>query len=180
MLARLLACCKIYVQAQGWGEELSYLTAGRGKVLDRDYRDIVAGLSLACFGLAAAAYALSKYSMGTITRMGPGMMPVSLGVILIGFGLMIAIPAAFRKGEAVEANFRPLIVLSISIISFALMIETVGLVPAVFSTVVIATFAERQVPISRAVLLGSAMALLTWSIFILGLGLPIATFDWPF
>jgi hypothetical protein len=60
------------------------------------------------------------------------------------------------------------------------MIETVGLVPAVFSTVVIATFAERQVPILKAAMLGSAMALLTWSLFILGLGLPISSFDWPF
>jgi uncharacterized membrane protein YidH (DUF202 family) len=65
-------------------------------VLDRDYRDIVAGLGLAGFGLAAAAYALSNYSMGTITRMGAGMMPVSLGVILVGFGLLIAIPAVYN------------------------------------------------------------------------------------
>ena len=76
-------------------------TDGRGKVLDRDYRDIVAGLGLTLFGVAAALYALSKYSMGTVSRMGPGMMPVSLGVILATFGLGIAIPALFRKGDAV-------------------------------------------------------------------------------
>lgn len=149
-------------------------------MLDRDYRDIGAGIALAGFGLAAVVYALSKYSMGTITRMGPGMMPVSLGVILVVFGLLIATPALFRKGQSVSVNFRPLIVLSISIISFAVMIETVGLVPAVFSTVVIATFSENQVSILRAAMLGASMALLTWAIFILGLGLPIATFDWPF
>jgi hypothetical protein len=153
---------------------------GRGKLLNRDYRDIVAGLGLAGFGMLTAAYAVSKYSMGTITRMGAGMMPVSLGVILTVFGIVIAVPAMFRKGPAVDANFRPLIVLSISIISFGLMIETVGLVPAVFSTVVIATFAENQVSILHAMFLGAVMALLTWAIFILGLGLPIATFDWPF
>lgn len=149
-------------------------------MLDRDYRDIGAGIALVGFGLAAAVYALSHYSMGTITRMGPGMMPVSLGVILAIFGLFIAIPALFRKGQVVAVNVRPLIVLSLSIVSFAVMIETVGLVPAVFSTVVIATFAENQVPILRAALLGASMAFITWAIFIFGLGLPIATFDWPF
>lgn len=149
-------------------------------MLDRDYRDIGVGAALAGFGLAAVVYALFNYSMGTITRMGPGMMPVSLGVILVVFGLFIAVPALFRKGQSVSVNFRPLVVLSISIVSFAVMIETAGLVPAVFSTVVIATFAENQVSILKAALLGAAMALLTWAIFILGLGLPIATFDWPF
>ena len=51
---------------------------GRGNVLKRDYRDIVAGVALSVFGLSAAVYAVSKYSMGTIKRMGPGMAPVSL------------------------------------------------------------------------------------------------------
>jgi len=155
-------------------------TTGRGKVLDRDYRDIISGLVLTLFGVAAAGYALSKYSLGTVSRMGPGMMPVSLGVILAVFGLVIAVPALFRKGEAATLRLRPLIVLSICIVCFALMIETLGLIPAVFSTAVIATFAEKQVPLGRAVILGAAMALLTWAIFILGLGLPIPSVDWPF
>ena len=43
-------------------------------MLKRDYRNIIAGAGLSVFGLAAAAFALSKYSMGTISRMGPGMM----------------------------------------------------------------------------------------------------------
>jgi hypothetical protein len=149
-------------------------------VLDRDYRDIVAGLGLTLTGSAATLYALSKYSLGTVSRMGPGMMPVALGVILAGFGLVIAVPALFRKGEAAELKLRPLLVLSACIVSFAVMIETVGLVPAVFTTAVVATFAEAEVPLVKAVMLGAALSLLTWAIFILGLGLPIPSFDWPF
>lgn len=149
-------------------------------MLDRDYRDIFAGLGLTLIGGAAAIYALSKYALGTVSRMGPGMMPVSLGVILAVFGLAIAIPALFRKGEAAELRLRPLIILSICILCFALMIETVGLVPAVFSATVIATFAETRVPLVRALILGAALSLLTWAIFILGLGLPIPSFDWAF
>ncbi|MGO4917313.1 tripartite tricarboxylate transporter TctB family protein [Pseudogemmobacter sp. W21_MBD1_M6] len=149
-------------------------------MLDRDYRDIVAGLGLTLIGVAAALYALSKYSMGTVSRMGPGMMPVSLGVILAVFGLSIAIPALFRKGAPSDLRLRPLIVLCICIVCFALMIETLGFVPAVFSTVVIATFAENRVPLTRALILGAGLALLTWAIFILGLGLPISSFDWAF
>lgn len=153
---------------------------GRGKVLKRDYRDIVAGVALSVFGLSAAVYAVSKYSMGTIKRMGPGMTPVSLGVILAIFGIVIAFPALSRKGQSVAPRFRSWIALSTSIICFALMIDTLGLVPAVFSTAIIATFAEKQISLKQATILGAALSFVTWAIFILGLDLPIAAFDWRF
>ncbi len=149
-------------------------------MLDRDYRDIIAGLGLTLTGSVAALYALFNYNLGTFGRMGPGMMPVSLGIVLAGFGLVIAIPALSRRGEAAQLKLRPMIVMSISILSFALMIETVGIVPAVFFTTVIATFSETRVPLGWALVLGSGMTLSTWIIFILGLGLPIPSIDWPF
>ncbi len=149
-------------------------------MLDRDYRDIVAGLLLTATGSAAAAYAFTHYAMGTIKRMGPGMMPVSLGIILAVFGLAIAIPALVRKGAKVDIAIRPFVVVTLSILAFALLIESAGLLPSVFATVVIATFAERTVSIVNALILGAALALLTWAIFILGLGLPMAAIRWPF
>ncbi|AQZ53846.1 tripartite tricarboxylate transporter TctB family protein [Martelella mediterranea] len=149
-------------------------------MLDRDYRDIFTGLALALIGGFAALYAAQHYSLGTVSRMGPAMVPVSLGVILAGFGLSIAIPGFLKKGDAIVLPFRPFLVISGSILAFAFTIETLGLVPAVFLTVVIATFAEKRVPLVSALLLGASMAFLTWAIFILGLGLPIHSFDWPF
>ncbi|WP_438363055.1 tripartite tricarboxylate transporter TctB family protein [Nioella halotolerans] len=149
-------------------------------MLDRDYRDIVAGLGLTLAGVAAAAYAGSNYAMGTVSRMGPGMMPVALGVTLAAFGLMISVPALFRKGDTVVLKPRPLVVMSISIIGFALMIETVGIVPAVFFTTVFATFSETRVRLGAALILGAGMTFATWALFIVGLNLPIPAFDWPF
>lgn len=151
-----------------------------GEELERNYRDAFAGLSLAIFGGAAVLYALSKYPMGTVTRMGPGMMPVTLGAILLVFGIIIAVPALFQRGERVELRFRALIVLSASILSFALMIREFGLVPSVFATTLIATFAESKVTLVRALILSASTALLTWSIFILGLGLTLPSYRWPF
>lgn len=149
-------------------------------MLDRDYRDIFAGLALIVMGVAAALYALSNYNLGTFSRMGPGMMPVSLGIILAVFGLLIAFPALTRRGDTISVKLRPIIVMSVSILSFALMVETLGIVPAVFFTTVIATFSETRVPLVWALVLGAGMTLLTWGIFILGLGLPIPSFDWPY
>lgn len=148
--------------------------------MERNYRDIVGGLSLSVFGGAVVIYGLSNYTMGTVTRMGPGMMPVVLGSILLVFGVLIAAPALFQKGERVELRFRPLIVLSASILAFALMIEDFGLVPAVFATTLIGTFAESKITLLRAMILSASIALVTWSIFILGLGLSISAYAWPF
>ncbi|MDD7973123.1 tripartite tricarboxylate transporter TctB family protein [Roseinatronobacter alkalisoli] len=149
-------------------------------MLDRDYRDIVAGLVISTMGGAAALYALATYATGTLTRMGPGMMPATLGTILVVFGLLIAIPALARRGKTVHVRVRPLIFLSASVLSFAVMIRSVGFVPTVFATTFIATFAESNLSLTRAAVLAGAMALLTWSIFILGLGLTIPAFDWRF
>ncbi len=149
-------------------------------MLDRNYRDIVAGLLLTFAGVAAAAYALSSYSLGTITRMGPGMMPVSLGVILACFGLAIALPALVQKGEAAAIRLRPMIFLSAAVLAFALMIERFGLVPSVLATTLIATLAETRVSAVGALILGMAMAALTWGIFIAGLRLSMPAFDWSF
>lgn len=149
-------------------------------MLDRDYRDIFTGIGLVLIGGFAALYAAQHYSLGTISRMGPGMVPVSLGIILAGLGLSIAIPGFLRKGEAVVLPIRPLLVIPVSILVFAFTIETLGLIPAVFLTVVIATFSETRLTLLSAALLGAAMAFLTWAIFILGLGLPIPSFDWPY
>ena len=149
-------------------------------MLDRNYRDVVAGFALTLSGLASALYAMSSYSMGTITRMGPGMMPVLLGLILAVFGLAIAIPAFFQKGEGVIFRTRALIFLSASVLCFALMIETFGMLPSVFATTVVATLAETKISLVRAVILGASMALLTWAVFIAGLRLNIPSAAWPF
>ncbi|MGP9788789.1 tripartite tricarboxylate transporter TctB family protein [Roseinatronobacter sp. NSM] len=149
-------------------------------MLDRNYRDIVAGFGLTVFGSGAVIYALSNYATGTVTRMGPGMMPAALGAMLAVFGLLIAVPAFLQNGTKVDVRFRALVVLSASILSFALMIEEFGLVPSVFATTLIATFAEAKVPATRALILAGATAFVTWAVFILGLGLSIAAFGWPF
>lgn len=149
-------------------------------MIDRNYRDIVAGIVISLLGAAATLYALSNYATGTITRMGPGMVPTALGAILLVLGLLIAAPAFAQRGEWVTVRYRPLVMITASILSFALMIRGFGLVPSVFAATVISTFAERKVSLRGAVILAGAVSLMTWTIFSLGLGVGIPAFDWPF
>ena len=147
-------------------------------MLNRDYRDIVTGLLLAALGVTAVAYSVSHYSVGTITRMGPGMVPASLGSLLAIFGAIIAAPAFFREGTGLEFRIlTPLLVL-VSILVFALTITAFGLIPAIFLSTIVASMAELTLRPFRSVVLAAALCLLAYLIFSVGLGLPMPLFAW--
>nr|WP_281389648.1 tripartite tricarboxylate transporter TctB family protein [Pelagibacterium limicola] len=131
-------------------------------------------------GLAAAAYAFMHYNMGTITRMGPGMIPAALGVLMALFGVTISISGFFRSGRFPEVRtLTPIFILG-SIAAFAVLVRPFGLIPAVFVATIVATFAELNFRPLLCVILGLALSLMAYVIFIVGLRLTIPPFAWPF
>lgn len=148
-------------------------------MLSRDYRDIVGGAILIIAGLVFSGYAYVNYDLGTINRMGPGMFPTALGIILAFFGVLQTIPAFFRRGSMPEIRvWTPIFVLS-GAAAFAVMIRPFGLLPAILAVVIISSMAELKIrPVSLALLSGS-LCLIAWLIFRVGLGLPVPMFRWP-
>ncbi|MFC7705456.1 tripartite tricarboxylate transporter TctB family protein [Plastorhodobacter daqingensis] len=145
-----------------------------------DHREFAGGLFLTLLGAGFAAHAGSNYPIGTITRMGPGMVPTVLGVLLSLFGIIILVGAFFRTPSRAEIRvFVPLVILS-AILAFALLIRPLGLMPAVFACTVIATVAELAFRPVFSLLLGVVLSLAAWLIFVVALQLPIALFNWPF
>ncbi len=108
------------------------------------------------------------------------MFPTSLGVVLAGFGLVIAIPAFFRPGVMPEIRVWTPIYVLLGVGAFALTIRPFGLIPAVLSVVVISSFAELRVKPLSLTILSIALCLIAWLVFRVGLGLPVAMFRWPF
>lgn len=149
-------------------------------MLSRDYRDIVGGFVLIVCGLAFSGYAWAHYDLGTINRMGPGMFPAALGVILAAFGVLQAVPAFFRSGPMPEIRiWTPIFVLA-GVAAFALSVRTLGLLPAVIAVTVISSFAELKIrPVSLVVLV-AALCLISFLVFRVALGLPIVMVRWPF
>lgn len=150
-------------------------------MLSKDYRDVVAGAILLLIGVCVTIYATTALSIGSVQRMGPGLFPAALGVILAGFGLAIGIPAFFRQGtQWDEIDWRPVFSVTACIAAFALTIHAMGMVPAAIVLVLIAHLAETE--IKPRGLLGMLIVLpgLAYLIFGVGLGLPIPMFRWPF
>ncbi|ADO42640.1 tripartite tricarboxylate transporter TctB family protein [Ketogulonicigenium vulgare] len=149
-------------------------------MLSRDYRDIVGGALLIVVGLSFAGYAATHYPLGTIARMGPGMFPTCLGVILAIFGVLQAVPAFFRTGKMPEIRiWSPIFVLG-GVAAFAALIFPFGLIPAIIALVVISSCAELKIyPVSLVISI-VFLCVMSWLIFRVGLNVPIAMLRWPF
>jgi hypothetical protein len=68
----------------------------------------------------------------------------------------------------------------LSAIVFALIVEVLGLVPAIFALTGCAVLADNKVRLLGTLALGACLSLMAWLIFVAGLGIPVQAFVWPF
>lgn len=144
----------------------------------RDYRDIIGGGLLILLGIATLIYCLAGLRLGTFARMGPGFFPAALGVILLGLGLAILVPALFRGGEPVRPDFRTLFFLTAGVLAFAALIRPFGLIPATAVLTVIVCQASAM-SIKAVVITAAALSLTATLLFPVALGLQVSPVNWP-
>ena len=108
------------------------------------YEDLICGLAL----VALAVFVLwvsRTYPIGTASNMGPGYFPRALSIIVGALGLCLVVTNLLKPLAVPEQlerlKLRPLIMVAASYVSFALTLKTVGLLPAIFIVIVIASFA---------------------------------------
>lgn len=145
-----------------------------------DSRDILGGLLLIGIGGYVAAHAALSYDLGTVLRMGPGMFPTTLGVLLAGLGVLILVPALFRAGPALpRVKLRATVAIVLGLAAFALTIRWLGIVPAIFAQTIIVSFADNRLGLAGALALAAGLSIAAVLIFPLALGLPIPILRWP-
>lgn len=140
----------------------------------------ITGAILMIAGLFFAWYSAEHYNLGTLRRIGPGMFPMGLGLALAGLGLAIAVVAPDRRLRRPEFNVRISVAVVAAILTFGLLVGTVGLVPAIMGTVAVGSLAESPFRPVSVILLGAGLCVLSWLIFRVGLGLPMPLLRWPF
>ena len=102
-------------------------------------KDFLSGVMFIAFGLTALWFG-RHLQMGTTVRMGPGYVPHMLAYIMLGLGFIIAVVALYAGGERVEApKWRPITMVTVGIIVFALLFETTGMFPSLVALVLIAS-----------------------------------------
>lgn len=144
-----------------------------------DLRDFIGGSLLTGVGLVIALYAGIHYELGQASRMGPGYFPVALGAILAVLGVVIALMSLKKSPHVLlppPFRLRPLLAILASILAFAAVVTKFGLVPATLLLVAIASRAESDAPWGRTLVLGLALSMLAWLIFVFGLQMQLPAF----
>lgn len=148
--------------------------------MQRNVPDVVGGVLLLALGVGVSIAATS-YGLGTGAQIGPGLFPLLLGLVLSGLALVMIVAGMRTAGNHTEPfAWRPLVAISASIATFVGGLSTLGLLPAILLTTVMASLAEKRRSWTAVLLLALVLCVGAWLIFIRGLGLLIPTFRMPF
>jgi len=143
----------------------------------KNRQDFYGGLFFVGLGIFGVVFG-KGYTMGSISRMGPGYLPMLLSYGLIIIGAMIAIRAIWQGESRIDPGYwRPMVFVLGSILVFALLIPRGGLVLSTLLVTIISSFWARETLWRNTIGLGILMALSTALVFIKLLGLPISV--WP-
>ena len=153
-------------------------------------KDRLGGALLVATG-AAAVVAGAGYGMGSLREMGSGFYPVALGVLLALIGLVLFATAsrgpdahlatapaenAHLAGPVVQ--WRGWLCILGGALSFVVLGQHGGLVPASFVSVFVAALGDRGNGVRDAALLAALMTLLGVIVFHYGLHLLLPLFQW--
>jgi hypothetical protein len=138
-------------------------------------RDLAAGALFIAIGSFFALSAIFNLSIGRALSMGPGYFPVLLGLILIGFGLAIAISGAADPAAPFgPVSWRGVGLVTASIVFFALTVRGLGMGPALGGATLLAALStDRNSPLT-AILLSLALTAFCLLVFVIALRLPYA------
>lgn len=133
-------------------------------------------LVLALFGSGAAAIAL-EYNFGAANNIGAAIYPLILSgtiVLLALYGMVFGQP-----GPRAELDRRPFLAVVTAVLLFALVVERLGLVPAVVLCMVAAYAGQARSRYAFFLAYALVFGFGTWVLFSYGLGLPLASFRIP-
>jgi hypothetical protein len=139
----------------------------------RSPRDFWAGAMFIAFGAFFSIWAFLHYQMGSAVRMGPGYFPAALGALLVLLGLFILGKSLAVDGPKVDAfHFKPLLLVSGSVVAYGYLMQPGGLVVATAAAVVIGALGGEEFRWKEVAALTVVLILFSWLVFVKGLTLP--------
>jgi hypothetical protein len=139
--------------------------------------DLIAGGIFIVIGAGFSAESLN-YEMGTVFRMGPGFMPLTLGIILavLGLAVMLAGRGKPDAGSGRPVPWRAVVLIVLALAFFGATVRQLGLMPVAFATSLLTAFASREASPLFALIVAVALTALCTAVFHYGLGLTIPLF----
>jgi hypothetical protein len=143
----------------------------------KDLQDLIGGVLLTAAGLFFALHA-QRYGFGSAARMGPGYFPTVLGWVLAVLGVLVALPALFRKGPPVKVQLGNFLFVMGALILFAFTLRTLGMVAATFLSAFVASLADRDITWKGRFLVSAGVTAITVLVFSMGLSMVLPLWWW--
>ena len=144
--------------------------------LRRALKDVLAGAVFIMLGLVFAIGALD-YNIGTPLRMGPGYMPLALGILVIALGVGVVIKGFVAgQGEAIGGvDWRAVALIVAALLFFGLTVRGLGVAGALLGTTLLGSLARSRTPLHEVLLISVGLTVLSVVLFIyvLQLRLPL-------
>ncbi len=136
-------------------------------------QDLGAGVLFLLFGCAGLVLG-RELDFGTARSMGPGYFPMLISGLIILIGLVVTARSFSIEGPAIERlQFRPIVVLLVSLAIFSLLIREVGVVITSIVMMVAAAYARPKVAIVETLIFAACVAAFVALVFVHGLNQPM-------
>lgn len=161
------------------------------ETLKKYKKDYYGGLLMVLIGLGSI-YGGMSYQIGTLSHMGPGFFPASVGGLLVLTGVLIAIGGRTNKEENTEGegshvpsahptgmpDIRGTICIILGILAFIVLGQYGGLLPATFAITFISALGDRKNTLKQAIVLSLGMVVIAVVVFWWALQLQLPLFQW--
>jgi hypothetical protein len=149
-------------------------------------KDHISALLCVSLGVGVVALGLT-YGLGTLTEMGPGFVPVAIGVLLVVIGVAIGISGTRTSVRFIDAKrqktentpqWRGWLCIVGGLAAFIVLGTWGGLIPASFFTVFISALGDRNNTVKGAGILAVIMTVIVVLVFHYGLSLQMPLLRW--
>jgi hypothetical protein len=146
----------------------------------RNPRDFWSGAMFTAAGCGFALGAL-HYSFGSSARPGPAYFPFGLGILMALLGLIILAKSQLTRptaeGRALPVAWRPLGIVVLAILVFAVTLPRLGIALALPLLVTVISLAGDRFRWRDVALTSVVLTVGSWAVFVYGLGLVLPV--WP-
>ena len=129
--------------------------------------------TLLCIGLGSA-WVGSSYDVGTLTAMGPGFLPVALGLCLAFLAALLL--WLEKPSDIMPLPLRPIACVSAGIIAWVLLADTAGFFAAGLVQVLLSSLALPGQKWMTVAIVAVVLNVAAYFLFVVMLGLPLPAF----
>lgn len=118
----------------------------------------------------------SEYSFGSLANIGPGFFPVTIGIGITLVSVVIFLIDRRTDDTQIELQGRPIILVVISVLLFALMIERFGLLPSAIVMTAVAAYADQSMSVRTSIVVVLFVTCVAVGLFHFGFNIPAPLF----